>query len=244
MRCHQLVEVKVFQMHNCKQTREDFIDLALAEQPVASTQLLQELDGCAACREEFASLRDTLNVSGQALRSTLPGEDFWQGYHARLRVAVLANASQSPVAQPRPLSFSTTVWQTLRTFATSSFRLPVPAAIVAVLLLGISLALLLKTARANANTSSKANVVETKTIEVPVPVFQEKVVTKVVYVDRKNGRSVRYGRSTAGASSDLSNSVATAGSIPSRKAALSLVGFKPTDEVKFTIIKGSHRDEK
>jgi hypothetical protein len=34
------------------------------------------------------------------------------------------------------------------------------------------------------------------------------------------------------------------GSDASDKTALSLVGFKPTDEVKLTVIKGSYKDEK
>lgn len=226
-------------MHNCKQTRKVFDELAVAEHPVISDQLRRQLDDCAACREEFASLQSALHVSAQALRLTLPGEDFWQGYHERLRAKVLANAAQVFETQTKPLSFSRRAWPALRTFASSSVRLPLPAALAAVLLVGVSFAILLKTARASVTAANNQAKVETRTIEVPV--VQEKVVTKVVYVERKNGRSGRRGELNSVEASDLSQSVAA---VSSRKNALSMVGFKPTDQVKLTIIKGSYQDEK
>src|SRR5688500_18978101 len=73
-------------MHNCRLTRNGLIDLALDEMPSAeAAQLLSELNDCAACREEYATLRNTWRVSGQALQSELPAEHFWPGYHARLQ---------------------------------------------------------------------------------------------------------------------------------------------------------------
>ena len=58
-------------MHNCKIIRSSLTDLALDEiQPQLKTQLLAELKDCSACQEEFASIRNALRVSRQALRST------------------------------------------------------------------------------------------------------------------------------------------------------------------------------
>src|SRR4051812_33057709 len=82
-------------MHNCKLTRNDFVDFVLGEVSAArATQLLAELNECPACREEYEALRTTLHVSNQALRSALPGEEFWSGYRARLQSKLLANPAQ------------------------------------------------------------------------------------------------------------------------------------------------------
>jgi hypothetical protein len=80
--------------------------------------------------------------------------------------------------------------------------------------------------------------VETQTIEVPV--IQEKVVTRVVYVEKKSDRS-------KGGVKGLDRHgfpAALIGADPAAKTAMSLAGFKPTDEVKLTVIKGSDKDEK
>ena len=83
-------------MHNCRLTRNRLIDLALDEMaPAEAKQLLAELDDCPACQEEYATLRNTWRVSGQALRSALPTESFWPGYHARLQGKLI------PARRPR-----------------------------------------------------------------------------------------------------------------------------------------------
>jgi hypothetical protein len=228
-------------MHNCKQTRQNLVDLALAEQPVES-QVLPELNSCSSCREELATLRSALHVSAQALRSTAPDGDFWDGYHGRLRSKIMAGAAPTVANQPGRLPFGARAWAVLIAMTTSSVRLPVPAALVAILIMGISFTVLLRGARASGKTPDKPALVETRTVEVPV--VHEKVVTRVVYVEKRNGRSVFDGRTNSGATPNLPNSVATVGPVPSRKTALSLVGFKPTDQVQLTIIKGSHQDEK
>jgi hypothetical protein len=225
-----IAKVKEFQMHNCRQTRKQLIHLAFAERQVGSTQLLRELNSCPECREEFETFRSTLHVSAQALRSTLPGEDFWPSYNERLRTK-LTNATPVLEKQPRPLPPGARLRSAFREFVTSSVRLPIPAALAALLLIGVSLAGLLKAAGSNVRPEVKP-VVVTKTVEVPV--IQEKIVTRVVYVEKKNGRSSRE--------IDLASGVAKVES--TRKPALSLVGFKPTDQVRLTIIKGSYQDEK
>jgi hypothetical protein len=118
-------------------------------------------------------------------------------------------------------------------------RLPVPVAIAAILFVGLSAAILLRSVRAGVSTVKEPAVVQIKTVEVPV--VQEKVVTRVVYVEKKN---MQGGGMNSALNSDLSNSVATVGSGATRKSALSLVGFKPTDQVQLTIIKGNDENEK
>jgi hypothetical protein len=221
-------------MHDCKRTVSVLIDLALAEtQPEAQKQLLAELRDCEACREEFTTLRSTLRISDQALRSALPVESFWPGYHERLRQRLAAESTKQVVHPSGPVL----VWNALRRLAASSVRLPVPAAAAFVLVLGLSIFFALH-ARGQAVNSpaAPATVVEIKTVEVPV--VHEKVITRVVYIER-----TRHRGETAADPLARSQSPQTGAEAAGSKA-LSLIGFKPTDQVKLKVIKGSYRDEK
>ena len=233
-------------MHNCKLSRNSFIDLALDEIPsTRSTQLLAELNECQACREEYAALRSTLHVSNQALRSGLPGEEFWPGYHTRLRAKLLASPAQvestgelhSSAAFPAPKSLSSQLWWALRTMATTSVRVPVPAALAVLLVTGAYFFVMRTRGQVNVTSLPPVVFAEPKTVEVPV--IQEKVITRVVYVEKKSRRG-----GSQSAIPGEARSVAGAGVDRSSSAALSLVGFKPTDEVKLTIIKGGYKDQK
>jgi hypothetical protein len=225
-------------MHNCKSTRRNLIDLLLNENTGAkSTQVLAELNECEACQVEYAALRSTLHVSNQALRSTLPAEDFWPGYHSRLQTKLSASALQR-IEKEEPLPLRSQAWFALRTILTTSVRVPVPAALGLILLLGASVFLVRAHTRVNASPSAPVALVETRTIEVPV--LQEKIVTRVVYVERKSDRS-------SGGINGFDRKefpAALTGSDPAAQTAMSLAGFKPTDEVKLTVIKGSDKDQK
>ena len=234
-------------MHNCKSTRSSFIDLALDEIPPAGArQLLAELNDCPACRAEYAGLRSTLHVSGQALRSALPGEEFWSDYHARLRSRLLdasaaesegggePHSSHAPPARTTPGSV---LWLSLRRIATTSVRVPVPAGLALLLLFGLSMFLLRPLGRVNPTPATGSPGAETITVQVPV--IQEKVVTRVVYV-LKRSRQAR--RSPSRETSTFANSVAHARL--EAGTGLNLAGFKPTSQVKFTIIKGTYQNEK
>ena len=236
-------------MHNCKLSRNSFIDLALGEiEPQRATQLQTELNDCSACHEEYESLRSTLHVSNQALRSAVPGEEFWPGYRTRLHSKLLASPSQQvasagerPSASAATVSLGSQLWLALRTLATTSVRVPMPAALAVLLVFGVFVFVLRAREKVQAPPSAPVELVRTHTVEVPV--IQEKIITRVVYVEKKGRRSAsdakqsdRTGVPTA------PNNVAVTGSDPA--TALSLVGFKPTNEVKLTIIKGSYKDEK
>lgn len=251
-------------MHNCRLTRNGLVDLALDEMPSGEAeQLLSELNGCSSCREEYATLRNTWRISGQALQSALPTEEFWPGYHARLRDKLSQQlypeveqdsqqASQPSWSSPLWLRiWSAVVMQTasLRSMAwklvTTSVRVPVPVALALVCLSGISVLALAGRAPigrpstgwepVSATPSTQLHSVETRLVQVPV--IQERVVTRVVYIEKKSSRS------TASNSPNREYGVARAGSDNSAETAMSLVGFKPTDQVKLSIIKGNH-DEK
>jgi anti-sigma factor RsiW len=227
-------------MHNCRLTKNRLLDLTLDEvAPAEAKQLLEELDDCPTCREEYATLRNTWRVSVQALRSALPTEDFWPGYHARLQVKLRHDLS---AVQPARLSLSSRVWLGLRKMATSSVRVPVPAALAMMLLVFIFFFALRSRGQANLTTSTPSAIVETRTVQVPV--IQEKVVTQVIYVEKKARRSRGAANQLERVNLNAANSIARAGSDASGKPAMSLVGFKPTDQLKLTIIKGSYQHEK
>ena len=216
-------------MHNCKANRETLIALAL--NPCDQIQPLPaELETCATCREEYAALRNALRVADQAKQSALPAESFWPGYQARLRQR-LETGSQSEVpsdAFEKRASLRTL----LGNLFTSSVRVPVPLAAALLIFLGGSFALALNFRRPIAPPQP---IVETKTVEVPVPQekIREKIVTRIVYRERDRRQSPRV----------QANVIAARPNEPA-ETPISLVGFKPTNEVKLTIIKGSYRDEK
>ena len=242
-------------MHNCRLTRNGLLDLALDEMSTAeSKQLLAELNYCAACREEYASLRNTWRVSGQALQSALPTENFWPGYHARLQGKLIQHLQQAneeawfslqPVRQSLSSPLWLRIWIALRKLATASVRVPVPVALALMFLFGISLFAFRASGPVgpvNATPSDQVSRVETRVVQVPV--IQEKVVTRMLYVGRKANRSrspaYRLNREDLNAANHLSISRSEA----SGKTAMSLVGFRPTDQIKLTIIRGSYQDEK
>ena len=238
-------------MHNCKFTRSNFNDLALGEiEPARARQLQAELNDCPACHEEYESLRSTLHVSNQALRSAVPGEEFWPGYRSRLHAKLLASPAQQVesagdrVRRPAALttkSLSSQMWLALKTLATTSVRVPVPAALALLLVFGVFFFVLRAREQVSVTPSNPVALVNTRTVEVPV--IQEKVVTRVVYVEKKGRRSASGANQSDRTETPAGpNSVAVTGSNPA--TALSLVGFKPTNEVKLTVIKGSYKDEK
>src|SRR6185436_5485423 len=120
-----------------------------------------------------------------------------------------------------------------------SVRVPVPVALALVFLFAVIVVSLAGRASirqaTNAIPPTQSPSVETRLVEVPV--IQERVVTRVVYVEKKSSRS------PVSNSPNRENGFPRAGSNNSAETALSLVGFKPTDQVKLSIIKGN-RDEK
>jgi len=207
-------------MHDCKTTRERLNELAVSGE---DTQLLDGLRHCEACREEYEALRSTLRLTDQALRSA-PAEDFWPGYHGRLRQR-LEGVSQehAPAVTVEPSGALT--W--LRSLVTGSVRVPVP---IAAVLLTILFAV--KSRRARATVLPGETTVVTETVEVPV--IHEKTLTRLVHRNRDR----REGNERRGAAAFAQRQNETG------KAPVSLSGFTPTNEVKLTIIKGSYRDEK
>src|SRR6266550_2569454 len=208
-------------MHNCKANRDALIAMAL-NPPDRTQSLPAELETCATCREEYAALRNALRVADQAKQSALPAEDFWSGYNARLRQRLEAG-SQSAIPSS---AFEERPRTRLGDLFTSSVRIPVPLAAGLLLFLVASFAFALNSRRL---INTPPPMVVTKTVEVPVAqeTVRERVVTRVVYRERDRRQPSRA----------QANAIAARRTEPAGTP-ISLVGFKPTNEVKLTIIKG------
>ena len=211
-------------MHNCKTTRDQITEFLL-EGATPSNEVLTELRGCTDCREEFDALNDTLRLTTRVIGSITPTEDYWAGYHAQLKQKLQADqVNITPVPRPSLLQ---------KIFATS-VRVPVPVAAAVILLFGFSLFFVSRAEPAKENQS--ASIVR---VPVEVPVIQEKIMTRVVYRDRY--RTV-LSRKLNPANSAVNES--TLAKSQRKNAAPTLVGFKPLDEIKLTVIKGGPGNEK
>ncbi len=211
-------------MHKCKANRETLIWLALNLSDQTQS-LPAELDRCAACREEYAALRTMLRVVDQTKQSALPAESFWPGYHARLRHR-LEMGLPARVASPAAAAHINLITR-LGNLFTSSVRVPIPLAAALLVFLGGSFVFALNSRR---SLSAPTPIIVNRTVEVPV--IQEKILEKIVtrFVGRERDR-----RQPASASATARRHKESVAEIP-----ISLVGFKPENEVKLTIIKGSY----
>jgi hypothetical protein len=207
-------------MHNCKATIDRVTEFLLDRPNARPDDLLsKELLRCAECRNEFDALKETLGITTRVIEKTEPSKSYWSGYHARLKQQ-LENATIHDFEIPKQSGI-------LRFFK-SSIRMPVPVGLALMVLFAAGILL--------ATRVSQREVVVTQTVSVPapyeVPVVQEKIVTRVLYRDRVIKRT----------ESSTANSVVAKTQNEARPTAL--IGFKPLDEVKLTVIKGGSPNEK
>ncbi len=265
-------------MHDCRTAQERLIDLIFKELDEAeSLRLLSEVEACAECREQHRSMSLTLFAFDQATASFAPEENFWPGYHARLerrlegasamsRKAKLTRRSAKLARRDAKPSTEPPVWQR---FMAASVRVPAPVAALALLFVaGFSL---FAFTRARQHSSPVTNAPQAATVSTPtapqtgektsiveVPVIQERVVTRTVYVAR-NSRAPREDAATHGAEGprfsdrkqeDEGQAIQHMPETNARNGQAAgdthaaLAGFKPAGEVKLRIIKGNYQDEK
>jgi anti-sigma factor RsiW len=242
-------------MHDCRTAQERLIDLVFKElDEEQSRRLLSEIEACPECQEQHRSISLTLFAFDQATASIQPQENFWSEYHEKLERRLSAAVAETPRTPP-----GVPLW---KRFSATSIRVPAPVAALAVVLLAVSslFALMRPSSTLVQGVPAAAAVPSDEKIRVvEVPVIQEKLVTRTVYVARNNRAlkneaqprvlepQVATRGQDAPAPQDLPDApVNTArdsqGKIESTHAALA--GFKPTGEVKLRIIKGSYQDEK
>jgi len=215
-------------MHNCRKTKDQITELLLDRADCEPDERLSaELRHCADCRSEFDALSATLRVTSRLKESSAPAEGYWTGYHAKLRQKLVhANMTTTEKSDP--------VW--LRLFRSA---VPVPVPVVAALIIACAVLIPVGIRAARQQTSQPPAIVS---VPVEVPVVQEKVVTRVVYRDRRTpARTAKRVIDSSKNDSTLAKSQK-----PRQNADLptSLIGFKPTEEVKLTVIKGGSQNEK
>jgi len=217
-------------MHNCKETREQLTELLLDGDGRAERVLGQ----CVECRAEFEALAATLRMTARVRETAMPAEGYWTSYHAQLRGRLEEFHAKAQRLNEKPqrkelkpgLGF---IFASLREplrLCVKTFLLPMPLG-VALFAIGLVLAFFAVRTTQQPVTQSQAPVIVKVPVEVPV--VQEKVVTKVLYRDRKP-------------ISRPSNRLVPENSFARSQETLS--GFKPTDEVKLTVIKGGSPNEK
>lgn len=228
-------------MHNCKATREQVTEFLLdGAGGNPDGDLSAELRECADCRQEFAALEETLRITTRLIETTAPPEIYWPGYHARLKQK-LTDATVRHVGrswQPVGRNASWPLW--LRRFFRSSVPVPVPVFLAVLLVFALSLVLAF---RASPQEHSQPQSLSTVRVPVEVPVVQERIVTRVVY--RQRDRLSRSGKSKPASGPSRGDSAVAKSQKPvDATNPVSLIGFKPTEEIKLTVIKGGPPNEK
>ena len=197
-------------MHNCKTTREQLTELLLDGSDLPAS-LPAELRECAECRQEFRALKETLRLTARLIETATPPNNYWPGYHARLREKL--HAAQHPRTEPGQSKQQS--W--LVRFFASSIRVPVPVGLVLLAIFGF---LIFKI---------RVPPAEPLIVQVPVevPVIQEKTVERerIVYRERP--------------AKPVKQLPAPPSRTESVKAGFE--GFEPAEEVKLTVLKGGYR---
>lgn len=238
-------------MHNCKETRDIFTELLLDGVDFAPDQAISaELSRCAECRSEFEALSATLRMTHRVSEVAAPAEDYWPAYHSKLRQRLASSTSRAkaqrhkdelgPLFEPlRPGAGTSLFVRLLKT----SVPVPLPLGVAmviatAALFLSLVIPLAISAARKDVQQPTTTTIVR---VPVEVPVVQEKVVTRVVYRDRRP-----IVAATKRATEDAAAESTFAKSQRSRTEAMppGLSGFKPSDEIKLTVIKGGVPNER
>lgn len=222
-------------MHKCWETRERLTELVLDGVDRPDEPLTAELNRCAECRAEFDALNATLRMTARATE-TAPTESYWNGYHARLRekLAVIGPTTSHAETQRREEKLGP-LFATMRLCVRTSVRVPLPVGI-AIVILCVALGVF-AFRRAEQPVAQPPLIVH---VPVEVPVVQDRVVTRVVYRDRHlPSRTSRRAINDAPAENTFARSRKPA----TEEIPASLTGFKPTEQIKLTVIKGGVPNE-
>ena len=159
-------------MHNCKTTRDQLTELLIdgAELPASSSAELRE---CVECRQEFRALKETLRLTTRLIETATPPNNYWPGYHARLREKL--HAAQHLRIEPGQLQRRSPLVR----FFVSSIRIPVPVGLALLAIFGFLIF------RNPAPPHVEPTIVQ---VPVEVPVIQEKTVERVVYREKPSAK--------------------------------------------------------
>lgn len=225
-------------MHDCRQVERRLLDLVFDKvSEDEQTRLLAEIESCSECLGQYSSLRGTIRVFDRAVEATLPEESFWPQHHEALR-RHLANNAHQVTAHPIPF------W---KRFLEMKLHVPVPVAavfLIALLTLSVLALRFSPTSPAPTVAQQPALTLQPPPSVVEVPIVQEKVVIRTVFVE-KTKREMR-GEGLASATSERSAPLARDKENNQEKllTRASLTDFQPPDELRIRIIKRSKSDEK
>jgi hypothetical protein len=220
-----------FAMHNCRETKEQITEFVLdGADRRPDDVLLAELRACAECREEFNALNATLRVTTRLRETSAPAGAYWSGYHERLRHKLI-NANAQSIQSSGPSWF--------RRFFNATVPVPMPVAAALIFACAVLIPIAIRAARQHPVPQNPS------VVHVPVatPVVQEKekIVTRVVYRDRRS--PARTSKRVVDPSK-VESTFAKSQKPQNAEIPAALIGFKPTEEVKLTIIKGGSQNEK
>ncbi len=217
-------------MHNCKATQELIVDLVFNEATLdQQASLKSELNQCATCRSEYSSFTATIDTIDGSIETAKPDADFWPVYNERMAARLRQSVQNAHLPAPAPKE---RLLNKLGQVFFQPVRVPLVIAAMFLLMLGTVTVLALRSQKAVVVNPPVERIVETRNVEVPV--IQERVVTRVVYVKKSQPR-VREVRPTF-----IRNQWPNG----PEQSESSLAGFRPIDQVKLTVIKGSESNER
>ena len=222
-------------MHNCRETKEQITEFVLDGADRRPDEvLLAELRACAECREEFNALNATLRVTTRLRETSTASDAYWSGYHEKLRHKLVNSNAQR--VQSSSQSWFARVFK-----ATVAVPVPIAAAVIIACAVLIPIAIRAARQQPQPQTPSIVHVPVATPVVQEKPAIQEKVVTRVVYRDRVS--TARTSKRVVDASK-VESTFAKSQKPKNAEIPAALIGFKPTEEVKLTIIKGGSQNEK
>jgi anti-sigma factor RsiW len=227
-------------MHDCRTMESRLVDLVFGELEIDETsRLMAEMETCAGCLSEYRSMTGTLLVFDEAVEASTPVESYWPEHQAMRRERLEQIAPRANVLKREPL------WK--RIF-TAKLPVPVPIAAALVLALLASSVLALRPSTKEVTTAVQPPVVRQALPQViEVPVVQEKVITRIVYVEKKERERNEARRPNPTVQRDNPTLTARRAEEESVQGGLfthaNLTDFQPADEMRIRVIRRSNPDE-
>ncbi len=211
-------------MHNCRETKGQITELLLD-----GVERHPDEAWCSECSAEFDALNTTLRITTRLREAAAPAEGYWMAYHARLREKLSRSKAQKRKEE------TGSVFAPLRLCVKTTVRVPIPVVVAVILAFAV---LGVFASRAARETTDPSPIIVHVPVEVPV--VQEKIVTRVVYRERRS--LPRSSKQIVNAK--VETTFAKSQKPRSEDIPASLTGFKPAEEIKFTVIKGGSPNEK
>lgn len=227
-------------MHDCREFDDGLVDLVFDALEIdEKRRRLSEIESCDRCLSEYRSVTKSLLVFDQAVEASISDETYWRGHHEGLRGS-LARYVQTAKAVRIPF------W---RRGLSAKISLPVPAAavIAIALLLASVFAVRRSTVNVTAGLSQTPPAIDSGAKIIQVPVVQEKVVFRTVYVVKKlkgyEGRRLRGTNTTGKGAASPSQTFEKESGEGGLFTRANLTDFQPPDQMRIRILKRSNSDE-